>query len=336
MPALLSADGVGTSFVTDRGLVRAVDGVSLSLDSGQVLGLVGESGSGKSVLVRSIMGLYRLDARTVRTGTVTLGGRELTAMSARQLRDMWGPEIAIVFQDPMSALNPVMRVGRQITEMLRHHLGMPRSAAAARAVELLRSVGIPDAERRAREYPHQLSGGLRQRVAIAIALSCSPRLLIADEPTTALDVTIQAQILRLLQDQQRERQMTVILVSHDFGVVASLADQVAVMYAGHIVEQGSVGQVIEQPSHPYTSALIESRPHIEASAGHRLTAIGGRPPNLLSLGPGCPFEPRCGRHLPRCHDVRPELTADTGGHWCACWNPVPGELALAGQDGEQQ
>ena len=333
---LLTATGISTSFMTDRGRVRAVDGVDVSLDSGQVLGLVGESGSGKSVLVRSIMGLYRNDARVIRSGTVVLAGQDLTALSARQLRDLWGPELAIVFQDPMSALNPVMRVGRQITEMLRHHLGISRSAADSRAVELLASVGIPDPERRAREYPHQLSGGLRQRVAIAIALSCEPKLLIADEPTTALDVTIQAQILRLLQDQQRQRQMAVILVSHDFGVVASLADEIAVMYAGHVIERGSAGHVIDQPEHPYTSALIASMPRLEVAPGQRLTAIGGRPPNLLALGPGCPFEPRCNRHLPQCAEARPELMPGDGDHWRACWNPVPGdELALAGQDGAE-
>jgi len=242
---LLSATAVTTSFPTDQGLVRAVDQVDVTLDGGQVLGLVGESGSGKSVLVRSIMGLYRNDARVERGGTVVLGGTDLTALPTRRLRELWGPEISIVFQDPMSALNPVMRIGRQITEMLRHHLGFARTAADERAVELLASVGIPDPERRAREYPHQLSGGLRQRVAIAIALCCEPKLLIADEPTTALDVTIQAQILRLLQDQQRERKMAVILVSHDFGVVASLADEIAVMYAGHIVERGSAERVID-------------------------------------------------------------------------------------------
>jgi peptide/nickel transport system ATP-binding protein len=333
---LLTTSGLSTSFVTDRGQVRAVDGVDLTLDSGRVLGLVGESGSGKSVLVRSIMGLYRNDVRVVRGGSVVLAGRDLTALPARQLRDLWGPEIAIVFQDPMSALNPVMRIGRQITEMLRHHLGISRSAAGARAVELLASVGIPDPERRAREYPHQLSGGLRQRVAIAIALSCEPKLLIADEPTTALDVTIQAQILRLLQDQQRQRHMAVILVSHDFGVVASLADEIAVMYAGHVVERGAAGQVIDQPEHPYTSALIASMPRLEVAAGQRLTAIGGRAPNLLALGPGCPFEPRCGRAVSRCAEVRPELTPGDSGHWRACWNPVPdGELARAAKDGAE-
>jgi len=333
---LLSATAVTTSFPTDQGLVRAVDQVDVTLDGGQVLGLVGESGSGKSVLVRSIMGLYRNDARVERGGTVVLGGTDLTALPTRRLRELWGPEISIVFQDPMSALNPVMRIGRQITEMLRHHLGFARTAADARAVELLASVGIPDPERRAREYPHQLSGGLRQRVAIAIALCCEPKLLIADEPTTALDVTIQAQILRLLQDQQRERKMAVILVSHDFGVVASLADEIAVMYAGHIVERGSAERVIDQPVHPYTSALIESMPRLEVPAGHRLAAIGGRPPNLLALAPGCPFEPRCSRPLPQCREMRPELTLGADDHWRACWNPVHGgELARAGQDGAE-
>jgi peptide/nickel transport system ATP-binding protein len=332
--ALLSAAGVCTSFATDRGLVRAVDDVHVELDQGQVLGLVGESGSGKSVLVRSIMGLYRLDSRAIRRGSICFDGTDIAALSARQLRDLWGPQIAIVFQDPMSALNPVMQIGRQITEMLRHHLGMSRSAAAARAVELLDSVGVPDPARRVREYPHQLSGGLRQRVAIAIALSCEPRLLIADEPTTALDVTIQAQILRLLRDLQERLHMAVILVSHDFGVVGSLADEVAVMYAGHIVERGRAEQVIDRPAHPYAGALIRSTPRLEVPPGERLPTIGGRPPNLLALGPGCPFEPRCDRHLPRCRDQRPELTAAAAGHLAACWNPIQDPLsAISSPDG---
>jgi oligopeptide/dipeptide ABC transporter ATP-binding protein len=332
--SLLEVTGVTTSFPTDQGLVRAVDDVDLTLDAGQVLGLVGESGSGKSALVRSIMGLYGPGGTAIRGGRVRLGGRDLTALSAGQLRRLWGPEIAIVFQDPMSALNPVMRIGRQITEMLRHHLGLSRSAAAARAVELLGSVGVPDPERRAGEYPHQLSGGLRQRVAIAIALSCEPKLLIADEPTTALDVTIQAQILRLLQDQQRERHMAVILVSHDFGVVASLADGIAVMYAGHIVERGGAGQVIDEPRHPYTRALIRSTPRLEMRAGQRLPVIGGRPANLIGPGPGCPFQPRCASALPRCGDERPPLGPGDDGRLLACWNPAaPGQPALANQDG---
>lgn len=328
---LLTATGIETSFVTDRGIVHAVDGVDLSLESGTVLGLVGESGSGKSVLVRSIMGLFRLDARAVCGGAVMFEGRDISALPPRKQRQLWGPEISIVFQDPMSALNPVVRVGRQITEMLRWHLGMSRSAAAARAVELLGSVGVPDPERRARSYPHELSGGLRQRAAIAIALSCEPKLLIADEPTTALDVTIQAQILRLLRDLQRQRQMAVILVSHDFGVVASLAEEIAVMYAGHIVERGGAGHVIEEARHPYTSALLRAMPRVESPAGQRLEAIKGRPPSLVSPGPGCPFAPRCGRRLPHCDQERPTLVALTGGHQYACWNAVPdGDLAGVG------
>ena len=320
--SLLEANAVTTSFVTGNGLVRAVQEVDLSLDRGRVLGVVGESGSGKSALVRSIMGLYRLDRAAICSGSITFDGVSLDQLSESSLRRMWGRRIAIVFQNPLSSLNPVVTIGRQITESLRRHTGLSKVLATSRACELLQSVDMPDPERRMGEYPHQLSGGMRQRVAIAIALSSEPELLIADEPTTALDVTVQAQVLRLLRQLQESRAMAMILVSHDFGVVASIADEVAVMYAGRIVEHSAVRQAIEKPMHPYTDALLRSMPRVDQPVGTRLAAIGGRPPNLLALPPGCAFEPRCERSSELCAGKRPELLEEPPGRLCACWNPL--------------
>jgi peptide/nickel transport system ATP-binding protein len=334
MEAQLQVEDLTVRLKTDEGPVVAVSGVSFSVASGEVLALVGESGCGKSMTALAIMGLLPRGAE--RRGSIRLAGTELTTLAGKQMRDVRGRSVSMVFQEPMTSLNPAFTVGFQVAEVLRRHVGMDRRQARARAAELMDLVRIPGGASRLQEYPHQLSGGMRQRVMIAMAIACNPRLLIADEPTTALDVTIQAQILRLLQDQQRQRHMAVILVSHDFGVVASLADEIAVMYAGHVVERGGAGQVIDQPEHPYTSALIASMPRLEVAAGQRLTAIGGRAPNLLALGPGCPFEPRCGRAVSRCAEVRPELTPGDSGHWRACWNPVPdGELARAAKDGAE-
>ena len=258
---LLVVEDLHTSFRTTRGTVRAVDGVSFEVHPGTTLGIVGESGSGKTVLSRSIMGL--LPARdVVRSGTVTFGGRTLTEMSDTELRSVWGAELSMIFQDPMTALNPVKRIGRQITESLRLHLDMDRKEADRTAVELLRSVGIPSPEVRARWYPFQLSGGMRQRVMIAIAIACGPKLLFADEPTTALDVTVQAQILDLLQAQQRERYMAMILVTHDLGVVATLCARVLVMHDGRLVEDAPVERIFVAPQHPATAALIRALPRL--------------------------------------------------------------------------
>jgi len=319
---LLEVSDLRTHFRTDRGLVRAVDGVSFTLERGRTLGVVGESGSGKTVLSRSIMGLLPKQ-NVVRSGSVCFEGREIGAADPRIMRDLWGTEMAMVFQDPMTSLNPVMRIGNQITESLRYHLEVAKDFANETAIALLRSVGIPEPERRMREYPHQLSGGMRQRVTIAIALACGPKLLFADEPTTALDVTVQAQILDLLQLQQSERFMAMILVTHDLGVVAGRADDIAVMYAGKVAEKASTRTLFTQVSHPYTEALLKSIPKLADPSHTRLEAIGGRPPDLLKLARGCKFAPRCPYAQPRCIEEEPELSeSGVPGHSFACFFPV--------------
>jgi peptide/nickel transport system ATP-binding protein len=319
---LLVVEDVHTSFRTSRGTVHAVDGVSFTVDSGKTLGIVGESGSGKTVLARSIMGLLPV-RDVVKSGTVRFAGHEITAMSPDELRKVWGAEMSMIFQDPMTALNPVKRIGTQITETLRIHLGMARSDANSTAVELLRSVGIPSPEERVRWYPFQLSGGMRQRVMIAIALACAPRLVLADEPTTGLDVTVQAQILDLLADLQRERQMAVILVTHDLGVVAHRADEIAVMYAGRIVERAPTGTLFAETRMPYTQALMDSIPRLSERSGARLHSIAGRPPDLIHPPPGCRFAPRCPYAQDKCRESEPPLrTAGSADHLFACWFPL--------------
>jgi peptide/nickel transport system ATP-binding protein len=319
---LLEVRDLTTHFVTPLGTVRAVDGVSLTLDRGRTLGIVGESGSGKTILSRSIMGL--LPTRNViREGSVRFEGVELTTMSVKDQRRIWGREMAMVFQDPMTSLNPVMRVGKQITESLHVHLGMSRSDAESTAERLLTDVGIPEPRRRLTEYPHQLSGGMRQRVTIAIALACGPTLLFADEPTTALDVTVQAQILDLLADQQRDRHMSMILVTHDLGVVAGRTDEIAVMYAGRIVERAPTRTLFADMKMPYTEALVKSIPKLEASSHTRLDIIGGRPPDMMHPPAGCRFSPRCPYVRERCRQEEPPLVeGPTPGHEYACWYPV--------------
>ncbi len=316
---LLVVDGLCTHLKTPQGLARVVDEVSFSLARRRVLAVVGESGSGKSMLARSIMGLVPEPPGIRAGGRVLFDGKDLIALSEREISEIRGRDIAMVFQDPMTSLNPVLRIGEQIAEVVRHHLGMDRAAARARALELLSAVGIPMPERRLDEYPHQLSGGLRQRVVIAIALACRPRLLIADEPTTALDVSIQAQILRLLKRYQRENDMAMIFVSHDLGTVAGIADDIAVMYAGRIVEYGPVGQVLNAPRMPYTEALLRSIPRLDAPSHGRLDAIRGRPPLLTALPEGCAFEARCPYAQPRCATERPLLSGAQ--HAFACWFP---------------
>jgi peptide/nickel transport system ATP-binding protein len=318
---LLEVDGVKTYFKTPRGLVRAVDGVSLTLERGKTIGVVGESGSGKSVLSRSIMGL--LPNNVVREGSIKFEGREIGKADTEEMRRYWGTQMSMVFQDPMTSLNPVMRIGNQITESLRYHLDVTKDYANETALALLQSVGIPEAERRLREYPHQLSGGMRQRVMIAIALACGPRLLFADEPTTALDVTVQAQILDLLQSQQRERFMAMVLVTHDLGVVAGRADNTAVMYAGQIVEYASTRSLFAETRHPYTEALLKSIPKLAQPSHTRLDAISGRPPDLVSPPVGCKFAARCGFAQPKCIAEEPPLTDETTpGHAFRCFYPV--------------
>ncbi|HEX6236333.1 MAG TPA: ABC transporter ATP-binding protein [Acidimicrobiales bacterium] len=321
---LLEVDDLATHFITPRGPVRAVDGVSFTLDRGRTLGLVGESGCGKSVLSRSIMGL--LPSNVKRRGSVLFDRERLDQMDDEQLRSFWGTQMAMVFQDPMTSLNPVMRIGKQITESLQVHLDMDRDEARETALALLSSVKIPEPERRLRQYPHELSGGMRQRVVIAIALACGPRLLFADEPTTALDVTVQAQILDLLGEQQRERDMAMVLVTHDLGVVAGQADEVAVMYAGQIVEKAPTRTLFADMRMPYTAALLRSIPRLEYPSHTRLEIIGGRPPDLVDPPAGCRFAPRCPYVQERCRlEQPPLLEADQPGHIYRCWYPIGSE-----------
>ena len=319
---LLRVEDLKTHFRTPRGLVKAVDGVSLTLDRGRTLGLVGESGSGKSVLSRSIMQLFP-KRNVVTSGRVVFDGRDITAIDPREQRELWGTEMSMVFQDPMTSLNPVMKIGDQLTEGLRKKLGMEREEAEATALELMRSVRIPEPAQRLQEYRHQLSGGMRQRVTIAMALACGPRLLLADEATTALDVTVQAQILNLLQDLQEERHMAMILVTHDLGVVAGRTDEIAVMYAGKVVERAPTSVLFSAMKMPYTEALLRSIPRLEDPSHTTLRAIGGRPPDLISPPAGCSFSPRCPYAQERCHTEEPPLVAgDEPGHSFACHYPV--------------
>jgi peptide/nickel transport system ATP-binding protein len=329
---LLEVRDVITHFKTNRGLVRAVDGVSFSLERGKTLGIVGESGSGKSVLSKSVMGLLP-KRNVVRGGSIKFEGHEIGDASPAEMQHYWGTEMSMVFQDPMTALNPVMRVGKQITESLRYHLDVSRQFAQETALTLLESVGIPEPQRRLREYSFQLSGGMRQRVMLAIALACGPKLLFADEPTTALDVTVQAQILDLLQAQQRDRFMAMILVTHDLGVVAGRADDIAVMYAGRIVEKAPARTLFAQMRHPYTEALMKSIPKLTLPSHTRLESIAGRPPDLVNPPRGCSFAPRCPYAQRRCHEEDPKLEPHgSDGHEFACFYPVgtpQGEEALA-------
>jgi peptide/nickel transport system ATP-binding protein len=320
---LLELRDVTTHFKTQRGLVRAVDGVSFTLERGKSLGIVGESGSGKTILSRSIMGL--LPPRgTVRGGSIRFEGREIGNLDRKAMRSVWGKEMAMIFQDPMTSLNPVMKIGRQIAEPLRIHLGMTKENALATAERLIQDVRIPEARRRLEQYPHEMSGGMRQRVMIAIALACGPTLLFADEPTTALDVTVQAQILDLLGEQRRDRNMSLILVTHDLGVVAGHTDEIAVMYGGKLVEKAPTTSLFANMKMPYTEALLHSIPKLEDRSHTRLNAIPGRPPDLVNPPKGCRFAPRCQYAQDRCHAEEPPLVeaTDDPGHLYACWYPV--------------
>ncbi len=319
---LLALTDVRTYFRTPRGLVRAVDGVSFTLERGKALGIVGESGSGKTILSRSIMGL--LPPRgTIRSGSIKFEGREIGNLSRKQMRHVWGKEMAMIFQDPMTSLNPLMKIGKQIAEPLKIHLGMDNTSALATAEKLLHDVRIPEAHRRLNQYPHELSGGMRQRVMIAIALACGPTALFADEPTTALDVTVQAQILDLLEEQRKDRNMSLILVTHDLGVVAGHTDDIAVMYGGQLVEQAPTRVLFADMKMPYTEALMQSIPKIEDPSHTRLIAIGGRPPDLVHPPKGCRFAPRCPYVREKCENEMPPLqSADTPGHVFRCWYPV--------------
>jgi peptide/nickel transport system ATP-binding protein len=319
---LLEVTDLQTHFRTERGLVRAVDGVTFSLERGRSLGIVGESGSGKTVLSRTIMGL--LPSTAVLKGSVKFAGQETLGMNPKQMRHLWGREMSMVFQNPMVSLNPLMKIGNQITEPLIIHLDMDKQNARETALALLRDVRIPEPEKRLDQYPHELSGGMRQRVMIAIALACGPTLLFADEPTTALDVTVQAQILELIGEQRRDRNMSVILVTHDLGVVAGHTDEIAVMYGGRLVEKAPTKQLFANMKMPYTKSLMRSIPKLADPSHTRLLTIPGRPPDLVNPPKGCGFAPRCAYARERCLDERPALepTVESDQHVFACWYPV--------------
>jgi oligopeptide/dipeptide ABC transporter ATP-binding protein len=321
MSPILTVNDLRVSFATEDGVVQAVDGVSFELAAGEILAIVGESGCGKSVTAQTLLGLTRA-SNAIIAGSVDYHGRELNGLDDDQLREIRGEHIAMVFQDPMCSLNPVYRVGDQITEMIQAHRDVSDDEARDRVVDLLRSVGIPNPERRFRDYPHQFSGGMRQRVMIAMALSLEPELLIADEPTTALDVTVQAQILQLIEGFNRDRELAVVLITHDLGVVAEIADRVVVMYAGQIVEDTTLDEIFYDPQHPYTWGLLGSLPRLDQPRPARLPQIPGQPPSLLSPPPGCRFAPRCPHAFEKCTEPPPledRLKGSTGAHLDRCW-----------------
>jgi peptide/nickel transport system ATP-binding protein len=317
---LLEISGLKTYFDTEDGTVRAVDGVDLTIDRGETLGVVGESGCGKTVTAMTVLKLIQMPPGRIAAGTISWLGRDIVPLGTNEMRRIRSKEIAIIFQEPMTSLNPVYTVGEQIAEVIRLHEGMNRRDAQDRTIEMLRLVNIPTPERRVHSYPHQFSGGMRQRVMIAMALSCNPKLLIADEPTTALDVTIQAQILDLLGEMKSRFGMAIMLITHAMGVVAETAQRVVVMYAGRVVEEASVEQLFSQPLHPYTQGLIRSIPRIDTSVGkkQRLEAIGGMVPSLIDPPPGCRFAARCKFARPACNDAVPELRTVDDGHKVAC------------------
>ena len=306
------------SFFTPAGEVKALNGVSFSLEEGEVLGIVGESGSGKSVTAYSIMGLTAFPGRLI-GGTIRFNGHQVDQMTEKEFRKMRGNEVSIIFQDPMTSLNPVYTIGNQIEEVIRLHTDKTKSERHARAKELLELVGINEPEKRLKQYPHELSGGMRQRVMIAIALACEPKLLIADEPTTALDVTIQAQILELMQELRQKLGMSIIMITHDLGVVASMCEKIAVMYAGHIVEYGTTDEIFYQPGHEYTKGLIKSIPQLTAEKVERLVPIKGQPVDLMNPPKGCPFAPRCDLCMKICLTEKPPVTVLSQTHYTHCW-----------------
>jgi oligopeptide/dipeptide ABC transporter ATP-binding protein len=316
--ALLEVRGLQTHFASEQGVVRAVDGVDLTLERGKTLGIVGESGCGKSVTALSIMGLVPQPPGRIAAGEILFEGEDLLRAPPQRLRDLRGDKLAMIFQEPMTSLNPAFTVGEQIAEALLRHRSISRQDSKDQAVEMLRRVRMPSPESRANDYPHQLSGGMRQRVMIAMALACNPRLLIADEPTTALDVTIQAQILELMRALREELGTSIILITHDLGVIAELADEVLVMYAGKVVERCSVERLFSSPQHPYTIGLLGSIPRLDREA-ERLTAIEGMVPDAAKLPSGCRFHPRCPFSIDRCSKEIPPLVEMTKDHFVACW-----------------
>ncbi|RMF91688.1 MAG: ABC transporter ATP-binding protein [Nitrospinota bacterium] len=331
MGTLLEVKDLRTYFFTPEGVVKAVDGVTYDVQEGETMALVGESGCGKSVSALSIMGLIPNPPGRIMGGQVFFQGENLLELDDERMRQIRGKEIAMVFQEPMTSLNPVLTIGRQLTETLEVHLQTPKEEAEKRAVEVLKLVGIPDAENRLSQYPHQFSGGMRQRVMIAMALSCHPKLILADEPTTALDVTIQAQILELLKDLSQRFGVAIIMITHNLGVVARYADRVNVMYAGKVVERGSSRDIYYHPRHPYTLGLLRSVPRLDQPKKAKLDPIEGQPPDLVNLPEGCSFVPRCKFAVEKCrHEVPPLVPVDTG-HLSACW--IAEEL---GDDGERR
>ena len=320
MAALLEVNNLVTQFFTMEGVVKAVDDISYNLEPGETLGLVGESGCGKSVSALSVMRLIPWPPGKVMNGEVLFEGEDLLKIDNNEMRSIRGKEIAMVFQEPMTSLNPVLTIGRQLTETMELHLNLDKQGAQQRAVDLLQMVGIPDPDRRLIQYPHQFSGGMRQRVMIAMALSCNPKLLIADEPTTALDVTIQAQILELMKSLCREFGTALIVITHNLGVVARYADRVNVMYAGKIIEKGTSEEIYHQPKHPYTLGLLQSVPRLDEPRRVKLEPIEGQPPDLINLPPGCSFRSRCRYAVEKCTvDVPPLEVYESSGHVAACW-----------------
>lgn len=321
-PPLLEVKDIVVDFKTHAGNARVLDHVSLEVREGEILGIVGESGCGKSMTALSIMGLVPNPPGKVTSGSIKLEGREMVGLDNDALRQIRGKDIGMIFQEPMTSLNPVFTIGEQIAETVRLHENASQQAATARAVEMLKAVEIPEAEIRAKAYPHQLSGGMRQRVMIAMALACRPRILIADEPTTALDTTVQAQIFDLLQDLQKETGTAIVLITHDMGAIAEMADTVAVMYAGKIVEKGTVSTVLSKPEHPYTKGLITCVPHLVPNppkTREKLMEIPGVVPPLTELGIGCSFAPRCNEAIKKCSSQQPDLLVTQEKHAAACW-----------------
>jgi oligopeptide transport system ATP-binding protein len=322
---LLEVEDLRVQFRTHRGTVHAVNGVSFSVAPGETLGIVGESGCGKSVTALALLGILPPRTARIASGAATFEGTDLLRLSGRDQRRIRGKEIAMIFQDPMTSLNPVLTIGRQIRESLETHMGMNRRESERRATELLDQVGIPNAPQRVHEYPHQFSGGMRQRAMIAMALACEPKLLIADEPTTALDVTIQAQILQLLRDLVAERNTALILITHDLGVVAGMCERVNVMYGGMVMESAPAESLFATPRHPYTLGLLQSVPRLDAPRGAKLTPIHGSPRDMLSAPSACPFQPRCRYEVELSRQEVPPLVEIARGHYVACFNPVPAE-----------
>jgi oligopeptide transport system ATP-binding protein len=327
---ILEVTDLSTYFFTYAGVVKAVNGVSFTLDRGETLGIVGESGSGKTVAAMSIMRLVPDPPGKIVAGQVTLKGADLLALGDEEMRRVRGNDIAMIFQDPMTSLNPVFKVGDQIVEAIRLHQGKKRKEAWHQAAELLAKVGIPDAEKRVAQYPHEFSGGMRQRAMIAMAISCNPDILIADEPTTALDVTIQAQIIEVVKEMQAQYDSGVILITHDLGVVAEMSDKVMVMYGGRTVEYGPVDEIFYNPHHPYTWGLLGSLPRLDLVEKTRLTPIKGSPPDLITLAAGCPFAGRCAYERPECRDTWPELEVIGPAHGVHCWIPIDERIATRG------